>query len=269
MPLLAYKLLAALLIGLMTILVGLGSLQIIRRHQGLLSLGDALADGIFIGVALFHLVPDAVKGFLTSHSPTAAYGLTILFTAAGFLLLLSLERLLHSSGECKNSPMVAHSASLSQNMSAWIFMGMLFIHAFITGMALGVINQLTTILILFVAIIAHKGFETFALMLNNHHHLKNQHQSKIILVIFSLATPLGTLLASISNLFLQTSTENWMVNMANAFAAGTFLYIGIRHRDRDHFHLPITIPIRIFNNQSLRILVTLIGIVIMSIFIWF
>ncbi|WP_423062844.1 hypothetical protein [Candidiatus Paracoxiella cheracis] len=55
MSLIFYKWLTAGILAVITLSAGLASLHFIRRNQQLLEIGDAFADGIFLGAAVFHL----------------------------------------------------------------------------------------------------------------------------------------------------------------------------------------------------------------------
>ncbi|MEI8055236.1 MAG: ZIP family metal transporter, partial [bacterium] len=82
---------------------------------------------------------------------------------------------------------------------------------------------------IFFAVIAHKGSESFALAVNlRHYNLSIKNIQKII-TIFSFITPLGIFVASLVMYTLQTSTGNILGATLNAVAAGTFLYLGAEH----------------------------------------
>jgi hypothetical protein len=66
-----YKALAALIIFLVSITIAIYPL---KKHKALkqtesLELGEALASGIFLGAAFFHMLPDAIKLFNQLYPP--------------------------------------------------------------------------------------------------------------------------------------------------------------------------------------------------------
>lgn len=251
-----YKLATALLIALVTILVGLGALRFIKERRSLTEIGDALADGIFLGVALFHLLPTALTTFQQKISVALSLLSAIVCLIAGFILLFLLERHL-----TRHEPAHQHRTCTA---NAWMLASILSVHAFIAGVALGMSSQLSAVIILLVAILAHKGFESYALVMGFFRHLPQIKTTRTILFIFSLVTPLGIILASLVSDFLQQTQVIWITAICNAFAAGSFLYIGTRHSSHMHFH-----PARSHQHRLRQFLITLLGIALMAVLaIW-
>ena len=260
MTLFIYKWLIAAVIAIITLTVGLASLKFIRRFQHLLSLGDAFADGIFLGVAAFHLFPDALNEFTVYHHLLTAYLFTLILVIGGFCLLLLLERIMLR----REMQRATISNAAACTASAWMLVGILAVHAFIAGAALGIANTITTVSILFIAILAHKGFESFALVMGLHRNSQTECQMKRILWAFTFVTPFSIVLASIVERFFQTQAANLLTSIFSAFAAGSFLYIGTLHSSHEHFH-PACDPTKRYE----KILTTIVGIVIMAIItIW-
>ncbi|MDX1900511.1 MAG: ZIP family metal transporter [Gammaproteobacteria bacterium] len=227
MSLSMYKLIAAAAI-LITSLIAVIYPVKMRAHPGhhpLLERGDAFASGIFLGAALFHMLPDALTIFnqLLSniHFPIAES-----FCAAGFLVLLFLEKL---SGFL-NHKNITSSISL-------LLAAILIVHALIEGAALGITTTAATTTILFLAIIVHKGSESFALaMILNRSHLMFI-PILITIGLFACMTPLGILFGSLLTQTLKWNTGQLTTAAFNAFAAGTFLYMSTLHHI-NHHHEP-------------------------------
>ncbi len=196
------------------------------KHHFFLELGDALASGIFLGAALFHMLPDATREF-TKIFGDNHYPLAELFCAAGFLILLFLERLSQHSHK-----------EQSKNTIPCILALILIIHALIEGAALGVNTTVSTALVIFIAIIAHKGSESFALAVILNRSSMTLTQIITIIGLFSIMTPLGILLGALLTESLQFKTGQLVTAGFNAFAAGTFLYMStlhhINHHQRSH-----------------------------------
>ena len=226
MSLLTYKWLIAGILVVFTLLTSLISLHFIGRYRQWLQRGDALADGIFLGVAAFHLFPNAVSGIARTWPTSTAYVLTLLLVGSGFILLFFLERwfIIHEEQQLSTT-----------TTDAWILLGVLSIHAFISGATLGIAGSMTGASLLFIAILAHKGFESFALAVGLHRRWQRHYPTTLLLTGFAGVTPIGIILASFIDHWLQIPTAEWLSSIFNAFAAGTFLYIGTWHAMHDHF----------------------------------
>jgi len=186
-----------------------------RRTSVDYSTGEALACGIFLGAALLHMLPESSKSFhnLGLHFPFA-------FLGAGsiFLLLLWLEHLgTHISDHSKSS----------NPQYAWLSAAVLSIHSIFAGAALGSAPVLSTALIIMLAIVAHKWAASFALAVKLAQSGKTLKKNLIVFGIFSIAFPLGVAMGSISGVGFEGS--DFLEPTFNAFAAGTFLYLGTLH----------------------------------------
>lgn len=253
MSLVGYKSLAGLFIFLVSLIAVIYPIRarIYPAHNRVLELGDAFASGIFLGAALFHMLPDAILSF-AEIMPNVHYPLAESFCAAGFLLLLFLERLAHYS---------AHDASHSQNhlhSLPYMLAVILVIHSLIEGAALGVNATMATATIIFVAIIAHKGSESFALAVILNRSQLSLKSIIITVVVFALMTPLGIGLGTSLTTVLHSQTGAILTAGFNAFAAGTFLYMSTLHHINHHH--------RINEAESLlEFLFLVIGLVIMAV----
>ena len=256
--LLSYKWLIALVIAIVTLAAGFMSLHFIRRHQYLLSMGDAFADGIFLGTAVFHLFPDAVHGLSNKISALSSYVLVTVFTGCGFLLLFILERSIMRREQHKNTSI---NQVRKASSSAWMLTGILSVHALIAGSALGISDKAKVVSILLIVILAHKGFEGFALMIELHYGVKNKGKIKGTLWAFSFVTPFGIIITAFIESFLQTQIAIVITSLLSAFSAGSFFYIGTLHTGHKHFHPPRGDPLKSYQ----KVLVTSFGIIAMAI----
>lgn len=222
MSLIAYKIIAGILIFMTSLVAVIYPIKVRAQpeHKPSLEAADAFASGIFLGAALFHMLPDAIKVFSIALNHTE-YPLAELFCACGFLLLLFLERI----SKCIKQ----NSIHALPYMIALI----LVIHSLIEGAVLGINTSFETASIIFLAIIVHKSSESFALAV-----ILNPTQLALksiifIVALFSLMTPLGiwlgTMLTSIELKSTQLLTAGF-----NAFAAGTFLYMSTLHHINHH-----------------------------------
>ncbi|MFV9990815.1 MAG: ZIP family metal transporter [Coxiella endosymbiont of Dermacentor nuttalli] len=228
-----YKCLIACIIAIVSLTVGFMSLHFVRRYQHLLLMSDAFADGIFLGTAVFHLFPDAIQGLLNKVGTLSSYILVIVFMGFGFLLLFSLERsIIRREKQYKIT-----STNQMCMLSTWMLTGILSIHALIVGAVFGISDTINDISLLSIAILIHKGFESFALMMGLHFSIKSESKIKGTLWAFSFVTPFGIIMAAFIEFFLQTRLAVVITSLFSAFAAGSFFYIGTCHGVvNKHFH---------------------------------
>lgn len=225
MDLLLYKLVAGILIFFVTLLAIFYPIKsrAMPTHNRFLELADAFASGIFLGTALFHMLPDAIADFslipISNHYPIAE-----LFCAAGFLILLFMERLSHYFAAEKN-----HANTLSYMLAI-----ILIVHSLIEGGVLGVNSTLATTSVIFLAIIAHKGSESFALAVVLNRSNLSLYKITYLILIFSLMTPLGISLGAALTNSLKFNHGQFIIAGFNAFAAGTFLYMSTLHHVNHH-----------------------------------
>jgi zinc transporter 1/2/3 len=220
-----YKILAGILIFLTTVIVIIYPIKsrTYPEHNRPLELADAFASGIFLGAALFHMLPDAMKGFAAAF-PANDYPLAELFCAGGFLLLLFLERISNYFAAEKN-----HAHTLSYMLAI-----ILIVHALIEGAVLGVNDTFATASVIFLAIIAHKSSESFALAVILNRSDLALRRIVIIIILFSLMTPLGIAFGTSITTLMQSNTSQLFTASFNAFAAGTFLYMSTLHHINHH-----------------------------------
>lgn len=226
MTLIFYKAIAALfifLVSIATIIYPLKKKNLLKPMESM-ALGEALASGIFLGAALFHMLPDAIESFGELYG-TATYPFPEMICALGFLFLLFLERL-----------SLAFSTIRSKNAIPYILALTLIIHSLIEGMALGIGPTFSEALLLFIAIIAHKGSESFALCMTLLRHHCPLPRIIFLVIFFALMTPLGILFGTTLDAYTFLPSGELTAAIFNAFAAGTFLYISTLHHAHFHQH---------------------------------
>jgi zinc transporter 1/2/3 len=221
-----YKILAALLIFFVSIATIIYPLKkkLAPKHSEPAHLGDALASGIFLGAAIFHMLPDATH-FFNDLYPAIHFPLAELVCLSGFLLLLLLERL-----------SLGRSVKYASHTVPYLLAIILVIHALIEGAALGIGKNLTETFLLFIAIMAHKGSESFALCMTLLRHDLAFKRILFIILFFALMTPLGIGLGTLVQELTQADNGELAAAIFNAFAAGTFLYISTLHHIHFHQH---------------------------------
>jgi zinc transporter ZupT len=213
---------AAGLIFVISFLAGLAPLKHkrLQEHSNWLRAAEAGASGIFLGAALFHMLPAAQTSFQQALG-NVSYPYANLLCAFGFVTLLFLEKInLHSTSK----------PSSTNNKLPLVLAIVLSIHAFTEGAAVGVNSVVANAFIISVAILAHKGSESFALAVNlAQSHLSTTAKWKIFF-LFTLMTPLGIGIGALTKGFLIGNSGQIAEASFNAFAAGTFLYIATLHQ---------------------------------------
>lgn len=226
MTLIYYKSFAALLIFVVSIATVIYPLKkkAALTHVEPLELAEALASGIFLGAAFFHMLPDAIKMF-SQTCGSYIFPVPEFVCVCGFLLLLFLERLSISSESIR-----------TKNSVPYILAIILIIHAVIEGAALGIGATYSEALLIFIAILAHKGSESFSLCIALLRHELPLRRIIFIIVFFSLMTPLGIGLGTVINSYEFLRNGEIVAALFKAFAAGTFLYISTLHHIHFHHH---------------------------------
>ena len=222
-----YKFLAAFLILLVSILSVIHPLRKKKphlEHTESMELGEAFASGIFLGAAFFHMLPDSIKVFSELYGPNN-FPFPEAICVFGFLLLLFLERLSAVSAYIR-----------SENSILYILILILTIHSLTEGAALGIGGTFSEAVMLFIAIMAHKGSESFALCVTLQRHKIPLGKIILIVAVFSLMTPIGIALGAAVNFFAYVRNDRLVECLFNAFAAGTFLYMSTLHHIHFHRH---------------------------------
>lgn len=250
MILITFKLIAVVSIFLLTLCAGLIPLRFAIKRNQLFHLGDAFASGIFLSAALIHLLPDAEVVFHKIYG-SDSYPLAELYCIITFVFLLVIEhgaaiyskyrKSNHSHNhDAQYSPADSNNLALQQDMTEQCGCGkniftpillllVLSIHSFVEGAAIGISPDFASALIIFIAVIVHKGSESLALASNLYRYaLQLKHIGRLI-ILFSFMTPLGILLASLVNDTISGNTGLMLEAIFNAIAAGTFLYLGTVH----------------------------------------
>ena len=173
---------------------------------------DALAAGIFLGAGLIHMLPDSAQGYWTY---SASYPWPFVICGATIMGLALLERLAWGSGRSA-APALAAAIALAA-------------HSFLAGAALGATSRQAAILVLFLALIAHKGAASFSLAQILTDSSLSRRRAMIVQSAFVVALPLGVVLGAVAT----RQEQAWPLVKPTilALGAGTFLHFGMqRHR---------------------------------------
>jgi len=221
MELFTSKLFSAFVILLISLVAGLAPLKAAtsERNKKLFSLGEVFASGIFLGAALLHLLPDAES--MLRQQGSEYYPYVNALCAFAFLLLLFIEKV--------SIHFINYRKTDATRIIAYILALGLSIHSLVAGGALGLNNTLSGAVIIFLAIVAHKGSASFALAVTMKRSNLEANYMRNAIILFSLMTPLGILAGTAASEIIKLQDGQTMAALFNAFAAGTFLYIGTLH----------------------------------------
>ena len=222
MSLLAIKIMAALAILAIGIIGGLIPLIASRRQAGrrFLSLGNALAGGIFLGAGFIHLLPEAAEAL----EEVVDYPLAALLAALGVGILLLIDRVVF---ETTRAAGMEQAGGLRQPIYPVVLLVVLSIHSIIAGIALGLVPEVAASVLMMLGILFHKGSAAFALMVSAHSAGTDKARLRVLLTVFVLMTPLGILLGTVASNMLEGPAATVIEGSFNALAAGTFIYVAI------------------------------------------
>ncbi len=214
MSIITFKILAGVIILTVAALAGLLPMKMQHHHDGSHHITDSITNGIFLGAAIFHMLPDAQAGFLSLGLKPYPYA--ILLCLAGFILLQLV----------KYFTLYFKQNSDHSKLNGGIILIVLCIHSVIEGITLGINTTIASALVIFIAIAAHKSCDSFALANTlKRYQIFPKHSTSIIL-LYAFMTPFGIALASEVISLLTNRGGILMQSSLNALAAGTFLYIG-------------------------------------------
>lgn len=213
----AFKFICLLLVLCVTLLSGFYPFfkKFTSSKEQAFPISEALAAGVFLSVALIHMLGTASDGFyqLSYHYPFA-----FLLAGVMFLFLLLLEHI--------GREIVAHRGD-SSGAFAILATLMLSIHAFLMGTALGLSDSLSVAVVILLAIMAHKWAESFSLAIQINKSNFSFKMNMFLFCLFSLMTPMGIVLGATAT----TALSNYplLEPIFSSLAAGTFLYLGTLH----------------------------------------
>ena len=206
-----------------------------KFYEVLTDYAEAFACGIFLGIGLIIMLNLSNNTFVKVN---ATYPWAFFIAGVIFLILLLVEHLSHNHAQkhakIKEINHVAaehnkHHHTIDKENCTGIIVVLLVslsIHSFIAGIGLGLGNQIVTY-ILFLGIILHKWVVSMSVTLVLTRSSLSKLLVLVLLIGFSLMTPLGVVLGSVIN-FAYGSTD-LIFAIFTAISAGTFIYIGTLH----------------------------------------
>lgn len=180
------------------------------------AVGDPFAVGVFLGAGLIHLLP---KAAVELGSGGSGYPLAFVLAGATMLSLGWIE---------SHAGLSAGHRGAGGGATPIIATAALAFHSLLAGSALGAEPTDTAMLVLFVALIAHKGAASFALARLLTGGSLSRTTALALMAVFIAALPIGVLIG-----LLVTSIDpqdGAAIAVLLALGAGTFLYFGTVHR---------------------------------------
>ena len=173
----------------------------------------AIGAGVLIGSAFLVIIPEGLE-ILEDHVEHTMIGLVIL---CGFALMLLLETfgLPHAVHHDEDKDLLGLSATFG-----------LIVHAVVDGLAVGasVSSSTETGLIVFAAVLLHKGPAAFGLSSFLQHIQIDRAKSQMYLLLFALSSPVVAILSFFALRDTSLATED-NLGLALMFSAGTFIYV--------------------------------------------
>ncbi|NYI41285.1 ZIP family metal transporter [Demequina lutea] len=204
--------------------------------ERMLGLSNTFAAGVLGGAGVIHLLGAGIGAFHTAL-PTFAYPLALLLAGVGFLFILLIEDVIvpghpghDASPPQENSAAVQHEmdwhpAGQGSAIYPVILLIVLSVHSVILGLALGAQSALSGALIVFLAILAHKGAAGLALGVGFQRAGLTHRQALGRLTFFSVMTPLGIIAGAAIGGMLTGRADTLFEAVFDSIGAGTFMYI--------------------------------------------
>lgn len=190
-------------------------------------LGKPFSCGVFLALSLVMMLPSALH-LLGKAYPDALVPLPPAIAALVFLLLLFME---HREEEL--SAKGKRHDDLTSPIIPIIMTIMIAIPSFLLGTALGVSNTVSAVMI-FLAIIAHKGTAGFALALKMVNSTMSKRQVYLLFLFFACSTPFGIITGQEAREWMTGHEMLEIKGIILSAASGVFLYMSTMHGLRDN-----------------------------------
>ncbi len=217
--------------------------------ERLLSLSDTFAGGVLGGAGIIHLLGGGIDAFHAAL-PRLAYPLALVLAGSGFLLILLIEGVIVAGHPGHDTPPPQPASVVVQHEVDWhpggsgssaypvILLIVLSLHSVILGLALGAQSALAGALVVFLAIVAHKGAAGFALGVGYRRAGLTHRDALPQLAFFSTMTPLGIVAGASIGVALAGRSDTLFEAVFDSLGAGTFIYIAALDIIKTEFDSP-------------------------------
>lgn len=205
----------------------------------LLGWGNSFAAGVFLAAGLVHMLPDANASFV---SQGFEFPLAFALAAAALTAMLLIEHVLlpdhvHEEVHVPSDERFGHHHGHTHHdaLSAYSALVALSIHSLVGGLALGAEQDRTRVLVIFLAIFAHKSAEGFALGVSLARSAISPALARRLITLFASSTPLGGLIGIVLGQTIEGPLASLVEGVFLSIAAGTFMYVATFDVLRDEF----------------------------------
>ncbi len=224
------------LISILFIAILSGFFPLFRPKRGqqeiVFPLGEAFASGLFLAFSLVIMLPGG-SHLLTTVWPDISFPVSSFLALAAMIALLAIS---HIANRATTKSQIDPAQS-GNTMVAIIMTLMIAVPSFLMGTALGV-SEPASALLIFIAVVAHKGSAGFALALCLRRSRLSQAQALLVYCLFLFATPIGILVGGEIHHHLQGHTMMVVKGVVLSLAAGVFLFMGTLHELK---HAPLLV----------------------------
>jgi len=214
-----------------------------------LAIADTFAAGVLGGAGLIHLLGSGQQMFSTAL-PEVGFPIALVLAGAGFMLILFIEAVLvpghpgHHDSPATSGPATlqheahGHAQGAGSVVYPIVLLVVLSVHSILLGTALGAQSSWAGALIVFLAVIAHKGAAGAALGVGFHRAGLGYRAALPRLAFFSVMTPLGIVLGAAVGATLSGQAAQIFEGVFDSLGAGTFLYIAALDIIKTEFDAP-------------------------------
>ncbi|MDA8440648.1 MAG: ZIP family metal transporter [Propionibacterium sp.] len=216
--------------------------------ERVLALSDTFAAGVLGGAGIIDLLGSGIDAFHAAL-PTVAYPLALLLAGGGFLCILLIEGVIVPGHPGHDESPPPSSSAAAQHEADWhpggqrsaiypvVLLIVLSVESVILGPALGAQGAFAGALILFLAIVAHKGAPWVALGVGFQRSGMTHRRAMPQLSFFAAMTPIGIVVGAV----LTGHAPLLFEVIFDSIGAGTFMYIAAldiieMEFDREGYH---------------------------------
>ncbi|GKT35093.1 Zinc/iron permease like protein [Aduncisulcus paluster] len=256
-----------------------------------ISLANAFAGGVFITAGFMHMLAEANENW-EDLLPDVDFPICNLIVVLTFFLILAIEHVFvpqekleqchvhsiesaallgdkeegedhdHHHGGHEHHHEHHHSHGEPENTFITVLVTLiaLSVHAFLTGISLGLQSDMSDAAFMLIAIVAHKWCEVMgmAIVIMRTPGIKRW-QTIGALSLIILITPLGQAIGVIMLHYSSDTVAAWMTAIGDAMAGGTFTYVSIVEMIVPEFSNRSTSSVQVW-----KLLLALLGVAIMS-----